>query len=429
MKRAGSPILTVASACLALGPGIGLLSRAALGQTDVTTAPAAGQTSATQPATAPAAPEPYWLRVTPEEVNIRSRPDANSEAVARVPRDTVLRAVGEQFGWHRILPPEGVFSYVSAALIERRGEDEGVVAVQSGTLRVRVGSLVRELDPTQSEVQALLPRGASVRIVGTQGDWLKIVPPESVYVHVSAAHVIRVSDEVAERLRLTASQPAVVAAAQAAATATRTAATRRGDEPDLTGAWGRKLVAVEADIQTEARKPLLDRAWGELIPRLRPIADQRAEPAVAHLAAAWIAELEQRSAEQQAVRAAEQTLQRIARERAQHERELALIERSRQAASRPAFDARGALRRSEAAGGRTDRPRYLLQDPLSGRVEVYVEFDPDAKIDLAELLGKYVGVRGERRPAPALGADVLRAKEIVVLDRETPDTRPAPQPP
>ncbi len=428
MRRAGSAIRCGASVSLVLGLSAFVGSRTAFSQTE--TAPTVEQAPATQPPTTAPASEPYWLRVTAEEVNLRSRPDTNSESVARVPRDTILRAVGEQFGWHRVLPPEGVFSYVSAAYVVRQSEEvEGVVAVQSGNLRVRVGSLVRELDPARSEVQTQLPRGARVRIVGTQGDWLKIVPPEGVYVHVAAAHAIRVSDEVAERLRTASTPLAATATTRAATPATRIATSRPADEPDLTGAWGQKLVAAEAAIQAEARKPVLERTWGELIARLRPIADQRAEPAVARLAAAWIAELDQRAAEQQAVRDAEETLRRIARERAQHEREMALIERSRQTATRPAYDAVGALRRSEAAGGGPDRPRYLLQDPLSGRVEVYIEFEADTKIDAAELLARYVGVRGARRPAPALGADLLRVREIVVLDRPKSATQPTTPPP
>jgi hypothetical protein len=87
------------------------------------------------------------------------------------------------------------------------------------------------------------------------------------------------------------------------------------------------------------------------------------------------------------------------------------------------------LRRSEAAGGGADRPRYLLQDPLSGRVEIYLEFEPDTKIDAAELLGRYVGVNGARRPAPALGADLVRVKEIVALDRPKSETQPTTAPP
>ena len=76
---------------------------------------------------------------------------------------------------------------------------------------------------------------------------------------------------------------------------------------------------------------------------------------VAQLAQNWIVTLEQRMSEQSTVRDAEEVLQRAARERAQHQQELERIERARQqAATRPAFAARGEFLRSyavESAGG------------------------------------------------------------------------------
>ena len=161
------------------------------------TAPLASAPSATTPAAA----ETIWLRVTADEVNLRSRPDANSVPVAQVERDTVLRGLGrDAYGWYRVAPPAGVFSYVAKEYVDRRGPIEGIVSVRSGTLRVRVGSLVRELDPLQSEVQVVLERGAAVRIVGEQGEWLRIAPPPGVCVYVSGEQVVMIGEDVAKRL-------------------------------------------------------------------------------------------------------------------------------------------------------------------------------------------------------------------------------------
>ncbi len=151
------------------------------------------------PSTQPAASEPYFLRVRAAEVNLRCRADQNSTVVARVPRDTVVRAFREEFGWHAIAPPRGVFSLVSSDYVEERG-DEGVVTVSSGALRVRVGSLLYDLDPLRSEVQRLLQPGYRVRIVGRQPGWYRIVPPEGVYLFVHGEHVERISPELAVEL-------------------------------------------------------------------------------------------------------------------------------------------------------------------------------------------------------------------------------------
>ena len=87
--------------------------------------PAAPAQSTPQATTTPLTPTTrpsearYWLRVTADRVNLRSKGDLNSRIVGRVSRDDVLEAVGREYGWHQIVPPAGLFSLVSARYIER----------------------------------------------------------------------------------------------------------------------------------------------------------------------------------------------------------------------------------------------------------------------------------------------------------------------
>ena len=184
---------------------------------------------------------------------------------------------------------------------------------------------------------------------------------------------------------------------------------------------------AETAIAVEARKPLLEQSWADALARLRPIAAQREEPMVARLAQAWIAQLAQRLNEQETVRDAEEVLKRTARDQTQHERELERIGRVRGAASRPAYAARGELLRSYALEAEDGKRWYKLLDPVTKRVEAYVEIEPQSGLDPEKLVGQYVGVRGRRRAEPLWGADVLRAEEIVVLERAEPATRPTSQ--
>lgn len=377
------------------------------------------------PTTAPSTPagesaSPPWLRVLADSVNLRSRPDANSIIVMRVERDAVLKAGGrDAYGWYPVEPPAGAFSYVGAAYVDRRGPTEGVVSVREGTLRVRVGSRVHDLDPWQSEVQARLEAGARVRIVGEQGDWLKIEPPPGVRLYVSAEHVAPIDDETAARLR-------------AAESATSRPAEQGGPppapmvvEPDLRGPWGQRLVMVEAAIAAESERLPAEQQWDGILARLRPIAEQREEPAVARLASAWMTQLQQRQAELAALREADEVVRRLARDQAQHERELERIARARQAATRPAPEVRGELRRSDALELRPGQRWYKLLDPLTGRVTAYLEVGPTAKPDPDDWVGRYVAVRGSRRPAPHLGADILEPEEITPVGPAEPASQPA----
>lgn len=392
-------------------------------------APAAGSQElpttapAEPPASQPAPDAPYWLRVTADELNVRTQPDANSIVVARVPRDTVLRSAGLRFGWERVEPPADTFCYVAAEYVRLAGDTEGIVATQTGGLRVRAGSQARDLDPAQSEVLGLLDRGTRVRIVGRDGTWLRIAVPEGITFYVAGQHVQRVSSDVAARLEAAQTPRAPETAAGAPASQPVAAA------PTLTGPWGRKLTAVETELMAEGRKPPLQRDWERFVTRLEPLAAQREEPVTARLAAAWLLDLKQRIADQNMARAAAELTERAARERTQHERELERIERLReQATSRPATDAAGLLLRSYL-GGTATRYGFKLQDPVTQQVVAYLDLETAPDIDLAVLLGQYVGVQGRRRHDADLGADVIQARRIEPLRREEPASQPARQNP
>ncbi len=422
MAPLGNGVATLAVALGVFGFTLGLVGSADPSQVAGPEVQTVHQDAASQPAS-----QETWLRVIVDEVHLRSRPDANSLPVARVPRDTLLRAVGrDSYGWYRVRPPEGVFSFVAAEYVDRRGPTEGIVSVRGGTLRVRVGSLVYDVDPAQTEVQTLLQRGAVVQVVGEQGAWLKIVPPPGVYAYVAGQHAEPVTDDVAARLRSNQG-PVSRPTSEPTAAAPSVGKPRAASGPDLSGPWGQRLAAVETAIAAEARKPLGEQSWPDAVGGLQPIAAQREEPAVARLAEAWIAQLEQRIAEQAAVRAADELLGRTAREQVQHEREMQRIERARRAATQPQFTARGELQRSDALRAQGGVRWYKLVDPVTRRVEAYLEVDADSRVAPETLVGRYVGVRGVRRAAPGLGADVVRIEEIVVLGPGAPETQPATQ--
>jgi hypothetical protein len=397
---------------------VGLLCPTALGQ--------ASQPADSAPRGSDSTSGTTWLRVTASDLNVRSRADANSVVVTRVKEGSILESVGrDQYGWYRVVPPEGTFSLVSARYIDRRGPEEGVVSIQSGTLRVRVGSLVHEGDPLQREVQARLENGARVRILGTQDGWLKVAPPDGVYFYVWGEHVTPVSPEIAARLRK--AEPGGAGEAEPSSPTTAPApAMARG--PDLSGEWGQQLAQIERLIKAEAGKPLLEQSWGGIIERLQPVAEQRLEPTVGRLAVAWIQQLEQRVHDQQVVQAAEDVRRRAAQDKARHEREMERIRQVREhVTSRPAHTVRGELLRSYALAEREDRSRYRLHDPLNRRLVAYVEIDPQSKLDAEKLVGKYVLVRGERRRDEILGVDVYLAVEITELTADQAATQPARQ--
>jgi len=387
------------------------------------------QTPSTQPAE-----EHYWLRVTGDRVNLRSRADLNSRIVGRANRDDVLEAVGREYGWHRIVPPDGVFSLVSASYIERVGGDRGIVNVDT-TLRVRVGSDVQPRDPMRSEVQTRLENGTEVQVIGAlDEDWLRIVPPDGVYVYISGDYVEQVGPEVAERLRAakppSASRPSVVTASRPTLPGLAEATTRPAEQPDLTGRWGKRLGWVLPAIENEERKPLVEQSWDGVLGHLQPIAAQREEPQVAKLAAAWIEKIERRTEEQAVARAARDVARQAERGKIRHARELEELRQAKDLLKTPPqFDARGVLRPSFVLPAGPYGMRYKLEDPFTHKVRAYVEFPTELGIDVGACIGKYVGVRGERQSQEGLRVPVLRVSHMTVLNPDQPKSPPAREKP
>lgn len=389
--------------------------------------PPAGQT--TQPAQPPAAreeppatqPQEYWVRVVRDRVNLRSRPDVSSTPVAQVERDSFLRVTASSDGWLRVRPPRGVFCLVAAEYVDQQTPDRGVVNISSGTLRVRSGSRVVDVDPLQSEAVALLERGQTVQILGREGAWLRIAPPEGVYVYVASELVERVPDS---QVSFLPSGEARVAFAPDRVSEEAPAA---GVEPALAGPWGQKLAAAEAAIRREAGKPVADREWEPIVGELRAIAGQQDEPQVAARAAEWIQQLEQRIAHQKALRDGRDVPGQPAREQQRRREEL---ERSRRAGqqptTRPGFDARGQLLPTFVLEAGEHGLRYRLQDPITRKVTAYVEFPFESGIDVRQCLGKYVGVRGESYVDARHEVTVIRVNELTVLT--TGPEKPVPSP-
>ena len=67
-----------------------------------------------------------------------------------------------------------------------------------------------------------------------------------------------------------------------------------------------------------------------------------------------------------------------------------------------------------------------MLDPLTRRIEAYVEFPIDFKSDPKKLVGTLLGVRGKRRHAPGLGVDLIDVTGVVPLKPKPAATRKAP---
>lgn len=319
----------------------------------------------------------FWLRVTGERVNIRSRADVNSRIVGHVNADDLVEALSGEYGWFRIVPPDGVHSLVASEFIDRVGGASGVVNVDT-SLRVRVGSDVQQRDPELSEVQTRLQPGDEVEILGQLNEqWLKITPPTGVHVYIWGDFTERVSEE--ETARIAANKPS----------AKPTATAREPAQPATEDVVTTQPVADKTTDAPSQTTPVVtaappDREVAQAAPASQPATVRIVTPPPQPAPAAQIKKV---APEPQKV----ETIPR-----------------------RP-FDARGVLRPSYAIEPGEYGLRYTLSDAVTHKRQAYIEIPPELGFRAPKSIGKYVGVHGLWIEDQIAGAKVLRATHVAVL--------------
>src|SRR5262245_25216291 len=95
---------------------------------------------------------PWEGEVSATNVSVRSGAGSNWSPTTKLnPGDRVL-VMGEKFGWYQIAPPQGSFSYVDMAVVDRKaGATSGTIKQEK--VYVRAGSL---LDSKKSSTQVIL---------------------------------------------------------------------------------------------------------------------------------------------------------------------------------------------------------------------------------------------------------------------------------
>lgn len=382
--------------------------------------------------------EPYVGEVTVETLNARSGPSTNYYVVTRIQQGARMQVVGKESGWLAIVPPEGCFSLIAAEYVDRGDGVNGVV--NADNVRVRAGS---ELSSHNYAVQLKLRQGALVKILGeADAEFLKIAPPAGATLWVSAEYVRRVPGgrldaEVGATgnldnppgfdSALPVSRPPVPEDTAERRTASDAAAepqpedATREDVSVSADEYRRQLEALDAELEVEMEKPLVRRNLADLFRRYCELAEQEVDPYTQAYAGVRVEQIEA------AVEMIDglQTVRRL-REELRTVRKAALAERANvRALPTPiegGFDAEGELRPSALYDSPVGPQRYRLVDPgtTPPRTLGYVEVPPEAAIDIANYLGRRVGVRAHERvlqTGDVKPIAIYVAAELVVLDR------------
>jgi len=119
---------------------------------------------------------PDTVRVTGNNVNLRSVAGADGEVVGQVSKGDLLERFGTEGEWTRVKPPEDVALWVYGELLQG-----GVVAVPK--LMVRGGPGINY------KAVGHLVDGDRVTVRGEHAGWLSIAPPPGCFLWISSAYV------------------------------------------------------------------------------------------------------------------------------------------------------------------------------------------------------------------------------------------------
>lgn len=108
--------------------------------------------------------------VTGDRVHLRAGPGLSYEILLTFHTREKIDVVARQGDWYGVRLPESSILYVHRSFVET-GEGEGWVRRER--VQVRSGPGVTH------DRMGFLSKGERVRILGAEGDWLRVVPPDS----------------------------------------------------------------------------------------------------------------------------------------------------------------------------------------------------------------------------------------------------------
>jgi uncharacterized protein YgiM (DUF1202 family) len=124
---------------------------------------------------------PFKGKITSNNVKLRAGYNENFTALKNLKKDEELIVVDRYFCWYQVKLPNDVYCYISKAYVN----DQGLVTANSLNIRAGAGE--------KYHILGKLKKGEPVFIVGTEGDWYKIVPPEGASGWVSEDYLEKIA--------------------------------------------------------------------------------------------------------------------------------------------------------------------------------------------------------------------------------------------
>jgi SH3-like domain-containing protein len=369
--------------------------------TPAPTPPASAFAPTSEPApaapTAPAPVEPaktfpYAGYINVQEsggtVYVRAGPGTYYYPLTNMAKNTPVMVQVEVNGWCAVAPPAGVYGLVKKADVAVSA-DSKTAKVAADDVRVFASS---DTAKRQWDVMAVVKKDDTLKVLGSaEGDLVKVAPPETARVYVSAQFVA------------------------AGPSPTGGVAVDVKIEPIKPDPMLENLKKAEEALADEVKKPMGQRDYAAVTAALKEVVEKAEKPYVKQAAEARLAEVTSLEARQADFKKAEAIDLELKKKIANIQTDAADKAASNEAekkAVRPDFVAKGMVLRLESAADVDYPVKFKLVDQKN--VALFV-LKSDA-FDLSKYVGKVVGVRGEKTWLKDWSIYLILVDDIEVLE-------------
>lgn len=369
--------------------------------------------------------------INANSVYVRSGPGEGYYPTIKLDKGAAITVVGIKFEWLKILPPEGSFSYVAKAYVERTG-DGSIGNVTKSDVNVRAGS---SLNAMKGSLQTKLNQNDRVVILGEQDEYFKIQPPAGAYLYVNKDFVTPVkaianngaagpTDSAQPQANTPpAGGDSAPAANTGTAVVTETPApsTQPTDGTQAAAPTTQDSAGQQAQTQfeqlevrfAEAEKlPLDQQPVKELLAGYEPLANGNLLPeSMRRIAAYRVAVLKVRAESQEQLLALKKQQEEFEKKQQASRSERDELQQRIDNSKVKVYAAVGEVRSSSLQQG--TEVLYRLTDPANGRTVVYLRSN-DPK--MTNWIGQFVGVKGDIQNDSQLGLNVITPTAIEPVD-------------
>lgn len=348
---------------------------------------------------------PYVAEIIGNDINIRSGPGTNYYGCGKLNKGDRVEVVSEQFGWSRIVPPAGSFSWISMQYVSVNLDNPAIGTVTGDNVRVYTGSDYVEPMHSTSE-QGRLRRGDKVKLLGEEkDDYYKIAPPSAAYLWVSTQYTKPAAPVIQ-------TPPPAPQTADANLALSKVEGTAIPEEKEISveAEKLKEYYDLKKQIEDEQAKPTNQQNYTDIKKQLAEIANNKNAGKAARYAQFVIGQIE-------GFEVALAVSKEVQLQKDQLKQIMERIDKARATKLAETQDLGRFVVVGQLQTFKTYGPGHYRIVDDSGKMICYaLPSEESSETDLSKFIGRKVGLVGAIQPHPQTAGALVRFKEIVELN-------------